>query len=285
MGLQLLRRTTRQLHLTEAGLEAFERAREMVAAAQATLQVAEGHMRSPKGLVRLSAPKAFARQVLQPHLLSFLQRYPEVDVHLVVADRAVDPLRENIDLVVRLTDDPPQGMVARTLMPVRQRVVASPRYLARHAPIQMPRDLAAHSCLSLGEHERDNRWQFWRDGETTEVLVQGRYTVNHSEMRLEAVQAGLGVGCVPDFVAHDAIAAGRVVPVLPDWSFKATYQGMACLLFAPSRHTVPKVRALIDHLVDALRDPPRDVASVPAQAPSAPPQPPTGIGQEKGPRP
>lgn len=253
MGVQLLRRTTRQLHLTEAGLEAFERAREMVAAAKATLQVADGHMRSPKGLVRVSAPKAFARQVLQPHLLAFLQRYPDVDVQLLVADRPVDPLRENMDIVIRLTEDPPQGMVARSLMPVRQLLLASPAYLASHPPILAPQDLMAHSCLSLGEQLGDNRWRFSRDKETSEVLVQGRYTVNHSEMRLEAVQAGLGVGCLPDFAAAAAIKAGRVVPVLPEWFFEANYQGTAYMLFAPSRYTVPKVRVLIDHFASCLQ--------------------------------
>jgi DNA-binding transcriptional LysR family regulator len=84
------------------------------------------------------------------------------------------------------------------------------------------------------------------------VAVSGRYTVNHSEMRLAAVEVGLGVGCVPDFVARDALAAGRVVRLLPDWSFDTNYQGMAYLLYSGSRYTAPKVRVLIDHLVSVL---------------------------------
>lgn len=253
MGVSLIQRTTRQLRPTEAGLEVLERGREMVAAAQATLRVAEGHVGKPKGLVRLSAPKAFARHVLQPVLLPFLQRFPEVDVHLLVVDRPVDPLREGLDLVIRLTDDPPQGMVARALMPVRQLVLASPAYLASHDPIRGPDDLMAHSCLAIGEQERDSRWRFVREGEDeVEIAVAGRYTVNHSEMRLAAVEAGLGVGCVPDFVARDALQSGRVVRLLPEWAFDTNYQGIAYLLFSASRYTTPKVRALIEHLVDAL---------------------------------
>ncbi|WP_047193119.1 LysR family transcriptional regulator [Caldimonas brevitalea] len=255
MGVCLLQRTTRQLRLTEAGLEVLERGREMVAAAQASLQVAEGHVGTPKGLVRISAPKAFSRHVLQPALLDFLQRFPEVDVHMLVVDRSVDPLREGVDLVIRLTDDPPQGMVARALMPVRQLVLASPTYLSSHPPVSAPEDLMAHSCLAIGEQERDSRWRFVRGDDEVEVAVAGRYTVNHSEMRLAAVEAGLGVGCVPDFVAEDALKAGRVVRLLPEWAFDTNYQGLAHLLYSASRYTAPKVRALIDHLVATLSRP------------------------------
>lgn len=202
--------------------------------------------------MRISAPKAFARQVLHRPVLDFLQRYPEVDVHFLVQDRPVDALREGVDLVVRLTDDPPPGMVARALMPVQQWLIASPAYLAAHAPVQRPEDLMAHSCLALGEQERDGRWRFVRNDDVVEVAVNGRYTVNHSEMRLAAVEAGLGIGCMADFAAREAMAAGRVVRLLADWTFDTHYQGTAYLLFAASRHTPPKVRALIDHLVAAL---------------------------------
>lgn len=253
MGVSLFQRTTRQLRLTEAGLDVLEHGRKMVAAARATLLAAEGHAGSPKGLVRLSAPKAFARHILQPVLLAFLKSYPEVDVHLLVVDRAVDPLREGVDLVIRLTDVPPQGMVARPLLPVRQLLLASPDYLAAHGPIHHPEDLMSHSCLTLGEEERDNRWRFVSGTESAEIIVAGRCSVNHSEMRLAAIEAGIGVGCVPDFVGKEALAAGRVVHLLPQWNVDSNYQGVAYLLFPASRHIAPKMRVLIDYLVEALQ--------------------------------
>lgn len=253
MKVALLQRTTRQLRLTEAGLAVLEHGRRMVASAQASLQVAEGHIGSPTGLVRISAPKAFSRHVLEPVLLEFLRLWPDVNVHLLVVDRVVDPLREGMDLVIRLTDDPPQGMVARALMPVRQLILASPSYLAANLPIQAPIDLMRQSCLAIGEQERDSRWRFMRGEELVEITVTGRYTLNHSEMRLSAVKAGFGVGCVPDFVAREALATGKVVQLLSDWAFDTNYQGMAYLLFQSSRYTTPKVRVLIDHLVNVLR--------------------------------
>ncbi|MFT4191183.1 MAG: LysR family transcriptional regulator [Comamonas sp.] len=255
MGVKLLHRTTRQMQLTEVGLDVLAHGREMVESARAAVQVADGHMRAPQGLVRLGAPKAFARHVLQPHLLSFLARYPEVDVHVIVDDGLIEAWGENVDLVVQLTDEPPQTMVARRLMPVRQWLVASPDYLKAHGAIALPEHLAGHSCLCLGEKDRDSRWRFSKGQEAREVHVQGRFAINYSEMRLDAIMAGLGVGYVPDFIARACMADGQLVRLLADWTFEADYQGMAYLLFAASRHMPPKVRVLIEHLLQALKVP------------------------------
>lgn len=253
IGVQLLQRTTRQLRLTEAGTEAFARCRELVLAAQGAMDVGPQFASRPGGLVRISAPKAFARRVLHPHILVFLQRYPEVDVQLIVSDRDVDPIREGVDLVVRLTTEPPEGLVARPLMAVEHILCATPRYLARHAAVAHPDDLLAHSCLSLGEHERDNHWRFRKDGEPdAEVIVRGRYISNHSEVRLEAALADLGVACVPAFMAREALDAGEVVRVLAGWAFQGNYHGHAYILYPPNRFTAPKCRVLVDHLREAL---------------------------------
>lgn len=261
LGVQLMQRTTRHLRLTAAGLEALARCGELVTAAQGTMQIAQRYTGEPRGQVSISAPKAFARRVLHPLLLTFLQRYPEVDVQLIVADRDIDPIREEVDLVVRLTQHPPEGLAARPLVRVQQVLCATPQYLAQHGAITHPQDLMAHSCLSLGEQPNDHHWRFrktgktghdGKDNEVAQVVVRGRYVANHSEVRLDGVLAHLGVGCLPNFTAEQALQSGEVVPVLPDWEFQANYHGMAYVLYPPSRFLPPKCRVLIDHLADAL---------------------------------
>ena len=252
LGVQLMQRTTRQLRLTAAGVEALARCGELVTAAQGTMQIAQRYTGEPRGQVSISAPKAFAKRVLHPLLLTFLQRYPEVDVQLIVADRDIDPIREEVDLVVRLTQHPPEGLAARPLVRVQQVLCATPRYLAQHGAITHPQDLMAHSCLSLGEQPNDHHWRFRKGDEAAQVVVRGRYVANHSEVRLDGVLAHLGVGCLPNFTAEQALQRGEVVPVLPDWEFQANYHGMAYVLYPPSRFLPPKCRVLIDHLADAL---------------------------------
>ena len=252
LGVQLIQRTTRQLRLTQAGIEAFAHCSELVAAAQATLDVAQLHAGSPRGLVRLSAPREFARSVLHPHVLSFLQAWPEVDVQLIVEDHDIDPIREGVDLVVRITADPPPGLAARTLMAVDQVLCAAPGYLARAGTPAHPRDLLAHPCLYLGEREHDNLWRLQRGAEEASVRVRGRYVANHAEVRLEGALAGLGIACLPTFIASPALQEGRLVRVLASWDFIAPYRGRALLLYPPSRFLMPKCRVLIDHLAQAL---------------------------------
>jgi DNA-binding transcriptional LysR family regulator len=252
LGVQLIRRTTRQLRLTEPGIGAFERCCELVAAAQATMTIAGQYASRPMGRVRISAPKAFARHVLHPLILEFLRLNPEMSVQLVVADRDVDPIREGLDLVIRLTQKPPKGLAGRELMAVEHILCATPRYLETAGPVSHPKDLAAHSCLFLGEHVCDNRWRFCRGDDVCDVTVDGRYVANHSEIRLGGVLAHLGIGCVPDFVARAALESGEVSRVLPEWELLANYQGGAYILYPPSRFTVPKCRVVIDYLVEKL---------------------------------
>ena len=252
LGVQLMQRTTRHLRLTAAGVEALARCGELVTAAQGTMQIAQRYTGEPRGQVSISAPKAFAKRVLHPLLLTFLQRYPEVDVQLIVADRDIDPIRVEVDLVGRLTQQPPEGLAARPLVRVQQVLCATPRYLALHGAITHPQDLMAHSCLSLGEQPNDHHWRFKKGDETAQVVVRGRYVANHSEVRLDGVLAHLGVGCLPNFTAQEALQRGDVVPVLPDWQFQANYHGTAYVLYPPSRFLPPKCRVLIDHLANAL---------------------------------
>lgn len=252
LAVQLIQRTTRQLRLTEPGIEAFARCSELVRAAQDTMQIAQAFVKEPRGRVRIGAPKAFARQVLHAQMLGFLRRYPLVDVQLIVTDRDIDPIREGVDLVIRITREPPVGLAGRSLMKVNQVLCATPAYLAATGPINEPQDLLSRSCLSLGEQERDNHWRLVQGSNMVEVVVSGRYVANHSEIRLEGALADLGVACLPDFVARQALADGSLVQVLADWEFRANYHGFAYVLYPPNRFVVPKYCVLIDYLIEGL---------------------------------
>lgn len=140
LGLQLIRRTTRQFRLTDAGKEAFEKCSELVVAAQGTMQVAQRFMEKPYGLIRVSAPKAFAKHVLHPLILGFLNQYPDVDVQLLITDKTVDPIHEGVDLVVQLTKYPPENLASRRLTEVEHIICASPEFLVKTHPIHRPID-------------------------------------------------------------------------------------------------------------------------------------------------
>lgn len=252
LRVRLLERTTRKLRLTEAGSAAFTRCQALVAAAREVMALSDSQSATPRGLVRVSMPKAFGRQVVHPLMPSFLARYPEVDVQLIITDRTVDLFEESVDLAIRITDAPPPGLAGRPLTTIRHLVCASPQYLAAHGTPAHPRDLAQHSCLYLGEDERDRHWRFQRGAEEATVRVSGRYVANHSEVRLDGARQHLGIASLPEFTAREALAKADLVTVLDDWEHRTDYAGMAWLLYPPNRFLAAKLRVWIDFLVAAL---------------------------------
>jgi len=252
LRVRLLERTTRKLRLTEAGSAAFTRCQALVAAAREVMALSDSQSATPRGLVRVSMPKAFGRQVVHPLMPAFLARYPEVDVQLIITDRTVDLFEESVDLAIRITDAPPPGLAGRPLTTIRHLVCASSQYLAAHGTPAHPRDLAQHSCLYLGEDERDRHWRFQRGAEEATVRVSGRYVANHSEVRLDGARQHLGIASLPEFTAREALAKADLVTVLDDWEHKTDYAGMAWLLYPPNRFLAAKLRAWIDFLVAAL---------------------------------
>jgi DNA-binding transcriptional LysR family regulator len=250
LHVRLLERTTRKLRLTEAGTAAYTRCQTLVAAAREVLALSDTNTATPRGLVRISMPKAFGRQVVHPLMPAFLQQYPEVDVQLVITDRTVDLYEDAIDLAIRITDAPPPGLAGRPLMRIPHLACATPQYLAAQGMPSHPRELARHSCLYLGDVERDRHWRFRRAGDEVSVKVSGRYVANHSEVRLEGALNHLGIASLPEFTARASLARGDLVTVLSDWEHMTDYAGMAWLLYPPNRFLPPKLRVWIDYLAD-----------------------------------
>ena len=252
LRVRLLERTTRKLRLTDAGTAVYSRCQDMVSAAREVWALSDTHSAEPSGMVRMSMAKAVGRQLVHPLVLPFLQKYPQVDVQLLITDRTVDLFEEPIDLALRVTDTPPPGLAGRPLATLRHLACASPRYLAERGHPQHPRDLEQHACITLGEDERDRHWRFERAGETATVAVRGRYVANHSEVRLEAALSHLGIASLPGFTARAALERGDLVTVLPDWEHKNSYAGTAWVLYPSHRFLPAKLRVWIDHLVEGF---------------------------------
>jgi len=256
LATRLLQRTTRKLRLSDDGEEVFKRCCEVAGAAQSVMDLSGRFTRSAEGLIRISVPKAVGRYVIHPHMPEFLRRYPHVDVQLILEDRYVDLIDDNVDLSIRITDQPPPGLVGRQLFPIEHVLCATPAYLAEHGTPAEPEDLRGHSCIYLGETPADARWKFKQSARSVTVGVRGRYAANHTGVRLDAVLQHLGIGSLPYFTARQALDQGLIVQVLPKWSFIASYHGGAWLLHAPSRYLPPKMRVFIDYLVEQLAQEP-----------------------------
>ncbi len=219
-GVALVQRTTRSVRLTSAGEKLVNDLREpfsQIAQSFFSVRDSSGPLR---GLVRVTAPVAFARQQLVPHITSFLRQHPQVRVQLEVSDRLVSLASEGFDLAIRHSNSIPDTHVALPLCDTRTLLVASPAYLAEYGEPQTPAELQQHHCLYYPRGVELPRWNFVHNtngGEQVMVSVSGPFATNNSESIRDAALDGLGIAMLPDFSAGAALAGGRLRVILPQW--------------------------------------------------------------------
>jgi DNA-binding transcriptional LysR family regulator len=254
LGIKLLQRTTRQLALTESGTLTFNYCKQMIESAEKAVNASRSTTSTVSGLLRVAAPKSLANRVLRPLFVEFLKRYPDIQLHLKVTDRILDPIHDGVDFLIHINDYPIEALVNVKMGRVEQVLCASPDFLANHTLPTHPDDLKYLACICLGENMTDNRWRFNNQNENqkTTVQVTGSYLLNHSEMRRDAIEQGFGVGPLPDYIAQQGIETGKLIPLLEDWQLQGNYQGDICLQYVQSKYMPNKNRVFIDFMKQKL---------------------------------
>ena len=247
LGVKLLNRTTRALALTEAGQAYVERLRALIEAFDDLDTEVRNAAVAPRGRIRLTAPMSFGTICLAPVLADFARTYPDIGLDVQFADRIVSLVDEGFDAAIRVGTPTDMTLRGRRLCNAVVMVVASPAYLAGRGEPQNPHDLMAHDCVIDTNFRDPNHWPF-RDG--VQVAVRGRLSLSNASACLTAAEAGLGIACVPDFVATESVAAGRVKRILS--AYEDAPLGVH-LLYPGGRHLPAKLRVLIDFMAAALR--------------------------------
>lgn len=249
LGARLLNRTTRKLAPTEVGRAFYERCRRIVAEAEEAERAVTDLSSAPRGRLRVAAPMSFGILHLGPLLPAFMQRYPEVEVDIVLNDRRVDLIEEGFDLAVRIADLPDSSLIAKKLAPARRRVVATPDYWDRRGRPSHPRDLAGHDCLRYAYLPNPNEWPFEGPEGPFTQKVSGPMIANNGDVLRQVALGGLGVLMTPTFFCGEELADGRLEAVLDD--FEAGDINVYAV-YPHNRHLSAKVRAFVDHLAAAF---------------------------------
>ncbi|MGO3346419.1 MAG: LysR family transcriptional regulator [Marinomonas sp.] len=248
LSVVLIERTTRRQTTTLVGISVYEQCRNMLDSAKEAVLASEQEAKEVQGRLRVAAPKALAKQVLEPLLLEFTDLYPEVSLHMQVTDQRLDPAYHDVDIIFHVGAEPYEHLVSKQIGRVRSVLCASPAYLAKRGVPSTPEMLYEHDCLALGFFDGDNCWVFSQEERKIKVVVGGRYFNNHSEMRLAGVIRGLGIGLFPDFVVTDALSKGDVIEVLQDWRVLSDFQGGIYMQFVSSRFMPNKIRVFLDFI-------------------------------------
>lgn len=238
----LLRRTSRQLRLTEAGAELYRHAREILASVENATRSLLQDDAEPRGLLRVSVP-----QIIDPRfhamVIEFLTAHPAVRFELVSTSRHQDLIADNIDVAWRAGASLSPGLIARTMARTRLVAVAAPAYLSAHGAPESVEDLGDHQCL-VGFTNGERPATHWALLDGGQVRVRHALASNDLLLLVRACVAGRGIGYLPVQVVDDLLADGSLVPVLPG---VLGTEGRIALVYAERRLMRPAVRAFIDH--------------------------------------
>lgn len=249
LGVRLLERTTRSLSLTEVGREIFERAVGILGAVEDAERVAQRMLAEPRGVLKLTCGVEFGMIAVSHWIDAYLQRYPQVSVEADFTGRIIDIVHEGFDLAIRVGELPDSRLAARRIGELHYGLFASPGYLARRGIPESPEELPQHDLLVFTAGSHRGGWRLAQGSESRRIDAPARLRINNSFAVRDAAIRGLGIAQLPVVVADVALSSTELTRVLPEWHPPAV---PVHALFPSNRYLTPKVRAFIDHAVDAF---------------------------------
>lgn len=253
LGVLLLSRTTRRLSLTEAGQAYAERCQRVLADLEEADQAVSNLQAVPRGRLKITAPMSFGSLHLAPLLPRFIEKYPEIELDIVLSDRLVDLIEEGFDLAVRIGRLSESSLIAKKLCPMLRAACASPDYIKKHGAPMVPADLVNHRCLSHSELAAQE-WRFAApDGGPLAVSVKGPVRLNNGEAMRHLALAGAGIVYLPTFFIGPDLRQGRLIPILKSFIVQ---DSALYAVYPHARHLSPKVRAFVDFLAESFPLPP-----------------------------
>ncbi len=246
LGVRLLNRTTRKLSVTDEGRSYYASCVHILGEVEESEDDLSGVQLQPRGRLRVSVPQSFLNTIFYPGLSAFMRRYSELEVEVVFTDRAVNMVEEGIDCAIRGLEIPADAaLVARELSPVRWLTCASPEYVEQHGMPQELNDLSAHNCIRFisPSSGRSRDWQFCVDDKIVSLVPSGNLRLTSFDAAIQMATVGAGVAQVPDGLAHAAVMAGSLVPVLSNY---VAFGPSLMLIYPGNRYVTAKVRVFKD---------------------------------------
>ncbi|MEJ7931111.1 LysR family transcriptional regulator [Ramlibacter sp. AN1015] len=248
LGVRLVERNTRRLFLTETGREFFGRARGILADLRDAEETVNAAALNPTGILRVTASLSFSVQHIAPLLKEYTRRYPNVAVHVEVANRYFDIIDNNIDVAIRTREfEPDSNVTIRRLGETRRILAASPAYLQAHGTPGTLDDLQQHQMLIYTHANNPHELRFTRGGEQRALTVGSLLESNDGQVLRAAALAGMGILVQPTYILYEDIVAGRLTPVLDDWDLPRLTINMA---YPSRKHLSAKVRSFIDFMAE-----------------------------------
>lgn len=275
LGAALFNRTTRRLHLTEAGKTFYQRVVQILADLDDARSATSSLNAHPHGNLRINIPPSFGRLHVIPHMADFFSSYPDIQVDITLTDMMADIIEAGDDLAIRVGSLINSTFIARRLARQRWKLVASPSYLAGRNRPRTPSDLHGHECLAM-ERKGIDCWYCFSAGDRssglTEIGIEARLCANDPDVLRQAALHGLGLALLPTWLVGEDLQAGRLESMLEDWEWLSApgAERSIWMLYPPKKIVPPKVKAFLDFMTKRIGNPPYWDASAPSDAPRHP---------------
>lgn len=252
LGVRLLQRTTRKLSLTEEGEVFYARCKELLS----NVDEAEAEITSRRGqavgMVKINVPVSFGNLHLSTLWGAFALLHSKVSLDMTLTDRSVDLVDEGVDIAIRIAQLPSSTLISRKLSSTRMVLCASPRYLKLAGKPRHPSDLEAHAVLAYSYWASGDDWEFDGPGGRVSVKTHARLRTNSGDTCRSGALAHQGIVLQPTFLVGADLANGTLVELMPQ--YKSIELGIYAV-YPTRKHVSPKVRLLIDFLVDWFKTP------------------------------
>jgi DNA-binding transcriptional LysR family regulator len=246
LGVRLLNRTTRRVGLTDIGREYYERCAQILHELEEADAMAGALHLTPRGQLRVHCHNAIVR-FIAPVAAHYLAANPGVSLDLRTGDQMIDLLEDGFDLAIRTIYPPDSSLAVRRLAGWRHVLCCSPAYLEKHPAPKTPADLAAHNCIRYTFYAFGDEWHFLDPaGKPALARVSGNLVTTSTEVLRRTALDGGGLLLAPPFIVHEDIAAGTLVPLLPDYP---TVEFAIVAVYPHRRHLAAKVRVFLEALV------------------------------------
>ena len=251
LALRLLERTTRKLRLTPDGARLFERARRLVADAQDLERSMRDRDDTPRGRLRVASPVLFGQAFMGRIATDFAKAWPEITLEIVFADRRVDLIEEDFDCAIRVGQLDDSSLVARTFAESCSILVSAPDLLGKGGMPTEPRALEHWPAIAFTPNGSPQPWILEKAGARRELTPRSTLSLGSLYAVRDAALAGAGIAYVPEFIAVEAVKAGRLLHILPDWRSPLASLN---IIYPSRRHLSARMRAFIAAMTHAFPD-------------------------------
>ncbi|RBA24322.1 LysR family transcriptional regulator [Herminiimonas fonticola] len=244
-GARLLHRTTRKLSLTVAGAEMLPRCRQILELSTDMKTALAMPEDAPQGLLRITVSTSFGQAHLAEAVSEYVQRYPAVNVEMLLLDRVVNLVEERIDLAIRVSKELDPNLIARKLSVCRSVMCASPAYLDKYGTPTQIEQLIQHNCLIHSYY--GSVWQLEHDNMPANVAVKGNISANDATSLVQATLAGAGIALLPTYLVAPFLHSGQLLALLPDYHPQEFgIHGV----YASRKHMPATLRTMLDFLAE-----------------------------------